>query len=125
MTYVHRIGRTARAGASGKAITLVDWEDMPRWKLICDALGLPFHEPSETYSTSEHLYLELDIPRELAERREHLTRHVAHGAIGRQRDASLAPVDASPSPESEPAPLDASAEPPTVSPSRAFRSPLN
>ena len=52
MTYVHRIGRTARAGASGTAITLVDWEDLPRWKLICDALDLPFHEPPETYSTS-------------------------------------------------------------------------
>jgi superfamily II DNA/RNA helicase len=64
MTYVHRIGRTARAGASGTAITLVDWDDLPRWKLICDKLGLPFHTPSETYSTSEHLYLELDIPRE-------------------------------------------------------------
>ncbi len=60
--YVHRIGRTARAGKSGTAITLVDWDDVPRWKLICDALGLPFHEPEETYSTSEHLYLELDIP---------------------------------------------------------------
>ncbi len=68
MTYVHRIGRTARAGASGTAITLVDWEDMPRWKLICDALGLPFHAPSETYSTSEHLYLELDIPRDAGPR---------------------------------------------------------
>jgi len=64
MNYVHRIGRTARAGASGTAVTLVDWDDIPRWKLICDKLGLPFHAPSETYSTSEHLYLELDIPRE-------------------------------------------------------------
>ena len=64
MTYVHRIGRTARAGASGTAITLVDWDDLPRWKLICDALNLPMHEPAETYSTSEHLYIELDIPRE-------------------------------------------------------------
>ena len=62
--YVHRIGRTARAGASGKAITLVDWDEIPRWKLICDKLGLPFHEPPETYSTSAHLYLELDIPAE-------------------------------------------------------------
>ncbi|MGI8759890.1 MAG: DEAD/DEAH box helicase [Jatrophihabitantaceae bacterium] len=62
MTYVHRIGRTARAGATGKAVTLVDWDDIPRWKLICDKLDLPFHEPVETYSTSAHLYLELDIP---------------------------------------------------------------
>jgi superfamily II DNA/RNA helicase len=64
MTYVHRIGRTARAGATGKAITLVDWDDIPRWKLICDKLDLPLHEPVETYSTSPHLYLELDIPTE-------------------------------------------------------------
>ncbi|MCU1655965.1 MAG: cshA, partial [Pseudonocardiales bacterium] len=65
MTYVHRIGRTARAGASGNAITLVDWDDLPRWKLICDKLDLPLHEPAETYSTSPHLYLELDIPTEV------------------------------------------------------------
>jgi superfamily II DNA/RNA helicase len=63
MTYVHRIGRTARAGKSGASVTLVDWDDLAKWKLICDQLNLPFHEPSETYSTSEHLYLELDIPR--------------------------------------------------------------
>ena len=62
MTYVHRIGRTARAGKSGSSVTLVDWDDLPKWKLICDTLDLPFHEPSETYSTSKHLYLELDIP---------------------------------------------------------------
>lgn len=60
--YLHRIGRTARAGATGTAVTLVDWDDVPRWKLICDALGLPLHEPRETYSTSEHLYVDLDIP---------------------------------------------------------------
>ncbi len=65
MTYVHRIGRTARAGAQGNAVTLVDWDDLPRWKLICDKLDLPFHEPVETYSTSPHLYLELNIPPEV------------------------------------------------------------
>jgi superfamily II DNA/RNA helicase len=64
MTYVHRIGRTARAGASGTAVTLVDWDDVPRWKLVCDKLDLPFHEPVETYSTSPHLLFELDIPAE-------------------------------------------------------------
>ncbi|MGR7001115.1 DEAD/DEAH box helicase [Yinghuangia aomiensis] len=61
-TYLHRIGRTGRAGASGTAVTLVDWEDMPRWGLINKALELPFPEPPETYSTSAHLYAELQIP---------------------------------------------------------------
>jgi superfamily II DNA/RNA helicase len=63
-TYVHRIGRTGRAGRAGVAVTFVDWRDMHRWKLINDALGLGQPEPEETYSTSEHLYTELDIPRE-------------------------------------------------------------
>jgi len=64
MTYVHRIGRTGRAGRAGVAVTFVDWRDMHRWKLINDALSLGMPEPEETYSTSEHLYTELDIPRE-------------------------------------------------------------
>jgi superfamily II DNA/RNA helicase len=63
-TYVHRIGRTGRAGRTGVAVTFVDWRDMHRWKLINDALGLNQPEPEETYSTSEHLYTALDIPRE-------------------------------------------------------------
>src|SRR6266516_2741665 len=63
-TYVHRIGRTGRAGRAGVAVTFVDWRDMHRWKLINDALGLGMAEPEETYSTSEHLYTEMDIPRE-------------------------------------------------------------
>jgi superfamily II DNA/RNA helicase len=64
MTYVHRIGRTGRAGRAGVAVTFVDWRDMHRWKLINDALGLGMAEPEETYSTSEHLFTALDIPRE-------------------------------------------------------------
>jgi len=62
--YLHRIGRTGRAGASGVAVTFVDWDELARWKMICDALGLPFHAPAETYSTSEHLHVDLDIPTE-------------------------------------------------------------
>ena len=54
-TYIHRIGRTGRAGASGIAITFVDWADLHRWKMINKALDLPFDLPQETYSTSEHL----------------------------------------------------------------------
>ncbi len=61
-TYLHRIGRTGRAGASGIAITLVDWDDIPRWQLINKALELSFNDPEETYSTSEHLYELLGIP---------------------------------------------------------------
>ncbi|MFH8552166.1 DEAD/DEAH box helicase [Streptomyces celluloflavus] len=61
-TYLHRIGRTGRAGAKGTAVTLVDWDDIPRWKLINKALDLPFDEPEETYSTSPHLYELLNIP---------------------------------------------------------------
>ncbi|MEU8784055.1 DEAD/DEAH box helicase [Streptomyces sp. NPDC048637] len=61
-TYLHRIGRTGRAGAKGTAVTLVDWDDIPRWKLINKALDLPFDEPEETYSTSAHLYAQLNIP---------------------------------------------------------------
>jgi superfamily II DNA/RNA helicase len=60
--YLHRIGRTGRAGASGVAVTLVDWADVTRWKVINNALDLPFEEPTETYSTSEHLYRDLGIP---------------------------------------------------------------
>jgi superfamily II DNA/RNA helicase len=61
-TYVHRIGRTGRAGKTGVAITLVDWDEIPRWKLISDELGLDKPEPVETYSTSPHLFTDLGIP---------------------------------------------------------------
>jgi superfamily II DNA/RNA helicase len=61
-TYVHRIGRTGRAGATGTAITFVDWADVHRWKMINKALDLPFPEPQETYSTSEHLFHDQGIP---------------------------------------------------------------
>jgi superfamily II DNA/RNA helicase len=61
-TYLHRIGRTGRAGASGIAITLVDWDDIPRWQLINKALDLSFNDPEETYSTSPHLFELLGIP---------------------------------------------------------------
>jgi superfamily II DNA/RNA helicase len=61
-SYVHRIGRTGRAGASGVAVTFVDWADLPRWERINTALGLPFADPIETYSSSEHVYIGLGIP---------------------------------------------------------------
>ena len=61
-TYLHRIGRTGRAGATGVAVTFVDWDDMPRWGLINKALDLGYPEPEETYSSSPHLFEQLGIP---------------------------------------------------------------
>ncbi|MFF2315573.1 DEAD/DEAH box helicase [Arthrobacter sp. NPDC058097] len=60
--YLHRVGRTGRAGNKGTAVTFVDWDDMPRWGLVNKALGLNVPEPVETYSSSPHLYTDLDIP---------------------------------------------------------------
>ncbi len=60
-TYVHRIGRTGRAGATGVAVTFVDWADVTRWKVINKTLDLPFDEPLETYSTSEHFFHDMGI----------------------------------------------------------------
>ncbi|MEI8410102.1 MULTISPECIES: DEAD/DEAH box helicase [unclassified Kribbella] len=62
--YIHRIGRTGRAGASGIAVTFVDWADVTRWKTINKALDLPYDEPQEIYSTSPELYHDLGIPTE-------------------------------------------------------------
>lgn len=60
--YVHRIGRTGRAGNTGIAITLVDWQDITRWRVINKTLNLGLADPPETYSTSPHLFSDLDIP---------------------------------------------------------------
>jgi superfamily II DNA/RNA helicase len=62
-TYLHRTGRTGRAGNKGTAVTFVDWDDVPRWRLIDKALELGVPEPVETYSSSEHLFADLNIPK--------------------------------------------------------------
>ncbi|MBO9570258.1 MAG: DEAD/DEAH box helicase [Cellulomonas iranensis] len=61
-TYLHRTGRTGRAGNKGTAVTFVDWDDLPRWGLIDKALGLGIPDPVETYSSSDHIHTDLDIP---------------------------------------------------------------
>ena len=64
-TYLHRIGRTARAGASGIAVTFVDWDELPRWSHINQSLELGIADPVETYSSSEHLFSDLKIAKEV------------------------------------------------------------
>jgi len=61
-TYLHRAGRTGRAGKTGIAVTFVDWDDMHKWSLINKALEMGIPEPMETYSSSPHLFVDLDIP---------------------------------------------------------------
>jgi superfamily II DNA/RNA helicase len=61
-TYLHRIGRTARAGNTGVAVTFVDWDDLHRWGMINKALDLGIPEAAETYSSSEHFYKQMNIP---------------------------------------------------------------
>jgi superfamily II DNA/RNA helicase len=84
-TYVHRIGRTGRAGREGVAITLVDWDEEPRWKMISDALELGMPEPVETYSTSEHLFTDLNIPSDTSGRLP-LSRRTREGLSAEHND---------------------------------------
>jgi hypothetical protein len=42
-------------------VTFVDWSDLHRWKMINKALELPFEEPAETYSSSEHFAHDMGI----------------------------------------------------------------
>ena len=74
-TYVHRIGRTGRAGKTGVAVTLVDWDELARWTMIDKALNLCCPDPAETYSSSPHLFTELNIPADVT------------GSIGKARRA--------------------------------------
>jgi superfamily II DNA/RNA helicase len=60
--YVHRIGRTGRAGAAGMAITFVAWNEEDTAELIrrrLDLTGEPIHE---VYSTSPLLTELFDLP---------------------------------------------------------------
>jgi superfamily II DNA/RNA helicase len=60
--YLHRVGRTGRAGRLGIAVTFVDWEDLARWSHIDKELSFGQPDPTETYSSSEHLFVDMNIP---------------------------------------------------------------
>ena len=63
--YIHRVGRTARAGRSGKAITLVSQYDVELYQRIEKLIGkkLPKYETveSEVIMNIQSLYLQARI----------------------------------------------------------------
>ena len=67
MTFVHRIGRTGRAGHTGTAITLVGYDELGKWQVINDELDLGEPEPPQWFSTSPELAQALDIPADTEE----------------------------------------------------------
>ncbi|MFR9878159.1 DEAD/DEAH box helicase [Corynebacterium striatum] len=62
MTFVHRIGRTGRAGHTGTAVTLVGYDELGKWQVINDELGLGELEPPQWFSTSPELSAALGFP---------------------------------------------------------------
>ena len=67
MTFVHRIGRTGRAGHTGTAITLVGYDELGKGQVINDELDLGEPEPPQWFSTSPELAQALDIPADAEE----------------------------------------------------------
>lgn len=67
MTFIHRIGRTGRAGHTGTAITLVGYDELGKWQVINDELDLGEPEPPQWFSTSPELAQALDIPADAEE----------------------------------------------------------
>ncbi len=68
MTYVHRIGRTGRAGHTGTAVTLVGYDEALKWTVIDNELELGQPNPPQWFSTSPELYESLDIPEGASDR---------------------------------------------------------
>mgnify|MGYP001942068888 FL=1 len=67
MNFVHRIGRTGRAGHTGTAITMVGYDELGKWQVINDELDLGEPNPPQWFSTSPELAQALDIPADVEE----------------------------------------------------------
>ncbi|HEX9888612.1 MAG TPA: DEAD/DEAH box helicase [Nitriliruptorales bacterium] len=62
--YLHRIGRTARAGGKGVAVTFATFAEIDRVNAIRKALDLVKEPIEETFSTSDELTRRFDLPPE-------------------------------------------------------------
>ena len=77
LTYFHRIGRTARAGAEGRAITLVSYSSVDDWSAIKRQIKVPIKDLNESMG------IEISIPDPL--KREIPVRRYGGGQHGRGR----------------------------------------
>jgi superfamily II DNA/RNA helicase len=62
--YLHRIGRTARAGEAGVAVTFAEFNEVDRLNVIRKAVGADDAEIVPVFSTSELLDERFDLPEE-------------------------------------------------------------
>jgi superfamily II DNA/RNA helicase len=60
--YLHRIGRTARAGEAGVAITFAEFNEKDRLNVIRKAVGATETEVQQVFSTSKQLVEMFDLP---------------------------------------------------------------
>ena len=72
LMYFHRIGRTARAGAKGRAITLVSYSSVPDWNIIKRQIKVDLRD------LNKELNIEYNIP-------DPLKRQVGSRSYGRSR----------------------------------------
>jgi superfamily II DNA/RNA helicase len=81
--YLHRIGRTARAGKAGVAVTFAEFNEVDRLNVIRKAVGATDNETKQIFSTSAELTELFDLP---AERPwDHLAERTSGGG-GKGRD---------------------------------------
>ncbi|MGH8907639.1 MAG: DEAD/DEAH box helicase [Egibacteraceae bacterium] len=97
--YLHRIGRTGRAGADGVAVTLVVWNELARLDMIRRTLTIdePVHE---VFSTSEILAELFDLPHQ--ERRAPIVAAATSNGSRTAVAAPPSPIEAPPSPIAAP-----------------------
>jgi superfamily II DNA/RNA helicase len=60
--YLHRIGRTARAGQAGVAVTFAEFNEVDRLNVIRKAVGATDTEAKQIFSTSDELTALFDLP---------------------------------------------------------------
>jgi len=90
MVYFHRIGRTARAGAKGKAITLVSYSSIADWKFIKKQIKSDLTDLNKKMGIEVHIPdpLKRDVGRRIAQpMRSGYGRRPSYGGGGGRRSS--------------------------------------